>query len=186
MTENQNIPPPTAEDLSRDAASDLAVCDAATAGPWEQLAYPYDFEISRPGERFTLEVAWLQDPSKASNDAAFIALARTALPAWIRRCVAAEAGAVSVNTWGLELMSKLGEFLQRVLAGDAPVTTQIRIKMEDLDVPVVHLWATVDDLDPVARCRDLKAKLMAAEEELKELKEANADAGAEAGFNDYD
>jgi hypothetical protein len=80
---------PTSEDRARDAAADLAACDAATPGPWVHL---YKGRVYADGRK----VAACDYQSHAENrqhwaDAAFIALARGALPAWVRRAIAAEA-----------------------------------------------------------------------------------------------
>jgi hypothetical protein len=70
-----------------------------------------------------------------------------------------QAQEVSVNTWGLQLIDALGRFLQQTLAAGHPMTTQICIDFPDCEgAPVVHLWASVDDLSPVARCRELAAQ----------------------------
>jgi hypothetical protein len=83
---------PTDDDLSRCAAADLAVCEAATPGEWmhdgDGAIYCDHFEPT------LADVCWRGHPSEVpqvGKDAEFIALARTALPAWIRRAQDAEA-----------------------------------------------------------------------------------------------
>lgn len=100
---------PTAEDLARDAEADLAVCEAATAGPWKKMMCGGDNQTgevlgiihARPdlaekyppdqyGDIFRVDMvcaAW----GMGASDIDFIAMSRTALPVWIRRAVAAEA-----------------------------------------------------------------------------------------------
>jgi hypothetical protein len=77
-----DIPAPTPEDLARDAPADLEVCDAATPGPWSFDPRGYDV-LSPLGTLIACD--------GRDADLTLIALARTALPAWIRRAVAAEA-----------------------------------------------------------------------------------------------
>jgi hypothetical protein len=96
---------PTDDDLKRDAAADLAVCEAATPGPWQRR----DREIVDARYHFCTEiegnpVIWQGKQEGATpvcklysgfvwfeGDCAFVPMARTALPAWIRRARAAEA-----------------------------------------------------------------------------------------------
>src|SRR5690349_1853630 len=97
---------PTAEDLARDPAADLALCDAATPGPWLGEEHVHGgihperwlYVMGGPGGRDA--VCWVvrlphphEDPlaEQPRRDRAMIAAARTALPAWIRRAAAAEA-----------------------------------------------------------------------------------------------
>lgn len=70
----------------RDAAADLKICDAATAGPWEtrQGAYTKIDDWSAwikgsNGDGRNRIACWI----KTRQDAEFIALAREALPYWI-------------------------------------------------------------------------------------------------------
>lgn len=107
---------PTPDDLARSAAADLAVCDAATAGPWyahntDDNVYMNVFCVTdSPHEPATEDEpaeVWQQDiiammlyqsprvachrSEKWTENTAFVAMARDALPAWIRRATAAEA-----------------------------------------------------------------------------------------------
>jgi len=103
------IPPPTPDDLARDLAADLAVCEAATPGPWTWEDWTRDggsnrntltthrpvkddFEQRLFGEFRPLAIVGCNDCgcSAPSADREFLALARTATPAIIRRCHAAE------------------------------------------------------------------------------------------------
>lgn len=97
---------PTAEDLARDLRADLATCDAATEGPWtvvladigdplgrrEALVChkPGGGDYGRKGGRLGRFVLWSGDDG-GNADGTFIATARTAHPAAIRRALAAEA-----------------------------------------------------------------------------------------------
>jgi hypothetical protein len=70
----------------RDAAADLAMCEAATLGPWEWEGnrYLYGHE-----DELVLITTINGEPLKGTKT--FIAESRTALPHWINRAVAAEA-----------------------------------------------------------------------------------------------
>jgi hypothetical protein len=90
---------PTDDDLSRCAAADLAVCEAATPGEWTtDTEHAVGLErsaawavVSRGGLVCTDGNEHYKSETEPPADLAFIALARTALPAWIRRAQAAEA-----------------------------------------------------------------------------------------------
>lgn len=91
---------PVPDDLLRDAVADLAVCEAATPGPWSHDLDSDDPDggisgpcgglvcfvqhhgnvntVARTGEQFS------------HDDARLIAMSRTALLAWIRRATVAE------------------------------------------------------------------------------------------------
>jgi len=114
-----NVPPPTPEDLARDGAADLAVCAAATPGDWAvetpyRLARPLVGAPRLQREEGEASVFSALPSGAAAHvacrrraqgqpagreelvglrpaDAAFIALAHAALPAWVRRALAAEA-----------------------------------------------------------------------------------------------
>jgi hypothetical protein len=89
-----DIPLPTPDDLARDGPADLTVCEAATPGPWEpcrsvtcgHLRAAHNYREA-PSEEWT------------DADLRFIALARAALPAWVRRAWAAEAFKRWVHAW---------------------------------------------------------------------------------------
>lgn len=79
----------------RDAEKDLAMCEAATLGPWEweelnRFIMGGDTVVASVvgGDEVTGPYVYLAD-----NDARFITEAREALPYWIQRAVAAEAEA---------------------------------------------------------------------------------------------
>jgi hypothetical protein len=82
---------PTPEDLARDLEADLALCEAASPGPWRA-------EVDHLGHwrilwRHSGDHSSVMRRGKAFDeaDAAFIAAARTGWPAAIRRARAAEA-----------------------------------------------------------------------------------------------
>jgi hypothetical protein len=97
-------PAPMPEDLRRKASGDLAACDSATRGPWH-----FDWCDGKPhgivskdgtyaavlGDDEThLVTVWEYPDDGVTDDCSngdFIVLARTALPAWMRRARAAEA-----------------------------------------------------------------------------------------------
>lgn len=83
---------PTPEDLARDAGADMAVCDKATEGPWIVHNPRPDLgshESRHCGPQYSPRLWAYWD--NTVNNINFAALARTALPAWIRREVAAKA-----------------------------------------------------------------------------------------------
>lgn len=94
------IPPPTPEDLARDLAADMAVCEVASPKPWTTRLdlEPPDPGIEAAGGCCVCHVQChanvntvLRTGEEFSHaDARFIALARSAMPALIRRCHAAE------------------------------------------------------------------------------------------------
>lgn len=101
--------PPTPEDLARSADADLAACDAATPGPWRADHFctehyegvylgtagtpddPTDNECIASFESDDCERLGDDVRPVAIADLTFCALARTALPAWIRRAAHVEA-----------------------------------------------------------------------------------------------
>jgi len=93
---------PLPTDYARDAEADLRVCEAASQGPWHVDFHSWDIYRELPGDEDTgrriLIVEGTHDAAYAEDqtwvkkdDADFCALAREALPAYIRRAVAAEA-----------------------------------------------------------------------------------------------
>jgi len=93
---------PTPEDLARDLDADLALCDAATDGPWR---YPMPGGSSvehigvwrggvRPASKYrtvaTTRLAF-KSSAQCKADGEMIAEARTGWPAAVRRALAAEA-----------------------------------------------------------------------------------------------
>jgi hypothetical protein len=72
-------------EIKRDAAADLAMCEAATPGPWV-----VDGENGVIWDGNGQIVVVLDANADPDNDD-FIAESRTALPHWINRAVAAEA-----------------------------------------------------------------------------------------------
>lgn len=91
------IPAPTDSDRSRDLAADYAACEAATPGPWHAES------IARGVRHLERNVDWYGEdcpydnnlPGRnggdgGMNDGTFIAIARTALPAALRRLADAE------------------------------------------------------------------------------------------------
>ena len=85
---------------------------------------------------------------------------------------------IAVNTWGVLLCDRLGEFLRETIDESGPMTTQIIVSFDGVVLPVVHLWATTDGQHPAARCVDLRASLNDA------LQRAEAAEAALATAND--
>ncbi len=89
------LTPPTAEDLARGAEADLRVCNAASPGPWSILGGCTDDNAADHyclyiGPTLGKEVLWAYGRNRTGN-CQFASMARTALSAWIRRAIAAEA-----------------------------------------------------------------------------------------------
>lgn len=73
----------------RNAAEDLAMCEAATPGPWKTSQHDqYSLDIVSMPEQET--ICWTDSFGQGARDGHFIAEAREALPHWIKRAVAAE------------------------------------------------------------------------------------------------
>jgi hypothetical protein len=73
-------------EVKRDAAADLAMCEAATPGKWEgkHAIQPYISVFTGVAEEVIAT-------TYTRGNMRFIAESRTALPHWIKRAVAAEA-----------------------------------------------------------------------------------------------
>lgn len=76
---------------TRDAAADLAVCAAATPGPWTWEDGPATVYSGRTDGYHGLNLLGRLDPDwNGYNNLDFIAMARAALPHWIERAEKAE------------------------------------------------------------------------------------------------
>lgn len=124
---------PTDNDLARDAVADLAVCNAATPGPWFYECIRSPGAPYRECDLIDVVHAPGQGPDPISvieevnhEDAAFIALTRAALPAWIRRAVAAEAEVARLRSMIEGLTARVAaqsELLSRKAEGNYKLTT---------------------------------------------------------------
>ena len=83
---------------------------------------------------------------------------------------------IAVNPWGVALCEKLGDFLQQTADATTPLTTQINIVFPEGSLPAIHLWATVDDQEPAARCADLRDRLNDAVQRAEKAEAALATA----------
>lgn len=91
----------TPEDMAHDLRADLALCDAASPGPWR--IYGTAVLAARPRRGNTdlvarISVAW-RDSAAAHRDTVAIATAREGWPAAIRRALAGEAFKQWVHGW---------------------------------------------------------------------------------------
>ncbi len=77
-------------------------------------------------------------------------------------------GNVAIDTWGLALVGKLGEFMQKVLDEGKPLTCAIEAKLGDEPRRVVWLWATLDETHPITRLAELAAAREKVERERDE------------------
>lgn len=75
----------------RDLVKDLELCEAATPGPWTELLAQGGYIINHECGEETARVIRGAGGVRRSEDAAFIAAARTGWPHAIRRVMAAEA-----------------------------------------------------------------------------------------------
>ena len=67
------------------------LCLAATPGPWETDGHPSTADVSGPGGRHTIATVWLGEDERGPANAAFIAAARSAVPALLDALEEAEA-----------------------------------------------------------------------------------------------
>lgn len=81
---------PTPEDMQREAEADMATCNVATSGPWLSYLDAVWGEPSGIGGVRCLAIGVGETRRLVPSDAAFIAMCRTALSAWIRRAADAE------------------------------------------------------------------------------------------------
>lgn len=84
---DKTIPAPIPEDFARDAEADMAACEAATPGPW-LVEWDNDYDEWH-GKSYRWpwrirDVCNFTEEGKNDADTELIALARTALPAYIR------------------------------------------------------------------------------------------------------
>jgi len=72
------------------------------------------------------------------------------------RIVELEEAQVMLDLWGLDILEKLGELIRRS-ATEGPLTTCIecRVSGTEESIPIVWLWATPDDKQPITRIREL-------------------------------
>ena len=83
---------------------------------------------------------------------------------------------VAVNTWGVLLCDRLGDFLRQTADASGPMTTKIIVSFEGGELPVVHLWATTDGQNPAARCADLRERLNDALQRAEQAEARNISA----------
>ncbi len=76
----------------------------------------------------------------------------------------------SQQLWGMQLLTALGEFIEKVATGDRPLTTTIVAKFNDVEFPVIHIWATADEKEPAARCAELAEARRALEVTVEALR----------------
>jgi len=128
---------PTAEDLSRDPVADLATCEAAQPPPWrcEESIVPgatHRFYTVTHGPDDDKREQFDVFESGRHEDCIFIAMARVALPVWIRRAAAAEAEVARLCT-ALQHIAELSAVADDGhYASDAAVTNLGNIAREAL------------------------------------------------------
>ena len=103
-------PCPFCAEDNRDLHADLALCEAATVGPWIYRGWPGSVDVVTPSRRIITSVYGM-DAHEANARGIFIAAARTGWPAAIKRALAAEAEvarlrriideAVESSEWGV-------------------------------------------------------------------------------------
>lgn len=189
------IEKPTPEDFARDAEADMSVCNAATPEPWYDLdsssemgehhdacwmvisPYPDDVVDAIAFSEHSVD----EIPDSHANTFKFIALARTALPAWIRRAVAAEAKQLSNKH--LQLLEKAvneadtispcaccGQKLAWIWAGDGTVCWEVYTGKPH------NCTVTADDFQqrrfPLGTYRHVENRAIIAETRIGELEAA--------------
>ena len=82
-------PCPFCAEENRDLHADLALCNAATVGPWIYSDWPGSVNVVTPGRRIIAGVYGM-DAHEANARGTFIAAARTGWPHAIDRALAAE------------------------------------------------------------------------------------------------
>jgi hypothetical protein len=158
---------PTDEEMARIAAADLAVCEAATPGEWkhdgEGAVYCDHFEQT------LADVCWRGHPSEVpqvGKDAEFIAVARTALPAWIRRAQAAEAEVARLReairvagfavmetsgAWSIHDVSERGKAEEELSLRVATENAELSAEAAQLRASLRRAIACADDCHAVGR-----------------------------------
>lgn len=122
----------------RDALADLAVCSAATPGPWHHCATAlWACVTSKDTGAGTIlltagtGVVELQQVDARAN-ARFAALARAALPHWIERASAAEQAIDSINQWVSKEIHAKTESLQKCFVREAERRMDAEVQLYDL------------------------------------------------------
>lgn len=125
---------PTPDDLARDLAADLALCKAATPGPW--MTEEGRIEDDDPGyycmvvlapEHRTPAHCYGGGPYRRAN-CRMIAAARTGWPAAIRRAQSAEAGRDRL----MELLVRICQVLNRLVMAGRSNPLDMLISAEDV------------------------------------------------------
>lgn len=171
---------PTPEDMARDAAADLGVCETATPGPWfreecgirtrhPECGFAHII-ILRVGDDsaenvFRTEITLQISP----DDADLICLAREALPAWIRRAEAAEAE--------LERL-RAGVRAHRDMRGDDRChidDATLYALLPDGDTrPARESAVTIENCARFIECRQQGREYVSPERRIEELEAENA------------
>ncbi|WP_103110811.1 hypothetical protein [Brevibacillus reuszeri] len=101
----------------RDAEKDLAMCEAATSGPWEwgmlnRFIMGGDTVVASvvDGDEVTGPHVYLTD-----NDAQFVTEFREALPYWIQRAVAAEAEVERLKAENVRVVALSGSGYEKLV-----------------------------------------------------------------------
>ena len=99
--------------------------------------------------------AFLANPNGGPVDEFIERFVDSAVAALEADYAAMREGKVMLDTWGLDIIEKLGQLVREASCGD-PLTTCIECRVgDDETVPIVWLWATADEKQPVVRIREL-------------------------------
>lgn len=180
---------PTPDDLARSAEADLAVCEAASAGPWECAGlFPGGWRVTMTDQPAP-HLVWARTTVatvEERRDADLIVLARTALPAWIRRAVAGQRFKDFVHSYLSAHGVPEGDPSNRHQQEGCRIGARLDLLLGERDAA----WATARDerrigreriaeleaeiRDDMQRQYTLEARLALAEEERDELRKMHA------------
>lgn len=123
----------------RDAVADLATCDLATPGPWVPFLYTSGWYVRYPNGN--------DNSIQTKEDAAFIGMAREALPWWIKEAERLRTTLASIEEYGTEEINAGIELRHENARLSAEVNALDRLRTWQLD-PAGNLsrrWTHEDD-----------------------------------------
>lgn len=147
----ENGPPcPFCAEDNRDLHADLAICEAATVGPWIYSDWPGSVNVVTPSRRIITSVYGM-DAHEANARGIFIAAARTGWPHAIERALAAEALVKSHGPDGRNYTNReYVETRERAAKAEAEVK-QLREELE-------HIRSLANEFDYMAIVDHFDAK----------------------------
>jgi hypothetical protein len=158
-------------EIKRDLHADLAICNAATAGPWE---WGVDNGESLLQNSRGVPVVFISEPGITDADARFIAEARTGWPHAIERALAAEKEVARLTGLVGSLRVNDRDKTRKIAEVEADVE-RLRLIFGHPLVYEALAHYTDEHIDSDARPDDWEAVFDARVEALKLAKEATAD-----------